>query len=629
MARTPAVIALDLNVEPFRLGESKQLPFAKVGEWDFPEDYGDFHVTPDHLDAIERHFRADVRRVEVPLLNEEHGPGAVGWITDFVRVAPDRLDAIVELNSRGEQALEGDEYRRVSPEILRDYFDAETGESYSMVAAGLALTTAPRLKALDRIAASEHPRILAFAEAPGELTTVGSHIDGSMGNTSVAYGFPELQRLPINTKAQVKGSVARFAKVKNGDGTPLTETQRTAAWEKIAAAAKRFGIDVPSRYSELRLSALETTQYLMAEAVKHTHAKRGGGKMTHEHDDATKGHSHNGMLPAFHMAEGDAGESGDGDGDFDDQPCPSCGNDDMDVISMDLRCPACGTHASFNASAPLDRFAEISGKQRDALDAGAFAVPGKRQLPIQDAAHVRAALARFSQTQGLTPEEKATAKTKIQAAAKKFGIQIADGFHEIAGATLRPGFNDAVPDEEKGVQTPPAETAAATTATAPTPEPAAAAQAEPAAQGPADFSELKTMHMAEVTENKALRAQVQELSENMARQQTAQKMAVVAERIDGLVREGKVTPAEAETFKESARLVKLSEDSWPLDVFTARKPVVEMRERGASGIGAEAVDDGTRLAEAAKVLMSEKAKGGTKISMKEAILEVARLGYRG
>ena len=48
--------------------------------------------------------------------------------------------------------------------------------------------------------------------------------------------------------------------------------------------------------------------------------------------------------------------------------------------------------------------------------------PSESKLPIFDAAHTRNALARFNQVQGVSAEEKATAKRKILAKAKKFGI---------------------------------------------------------------------------------------------------------------------------------------------------------------------------------------------------------------
>ena len=55
-----------------------------------------------------------------------------------------------------------------------------------------------------------------------------------------------------------------------------------------------------------------------------------------------------------------------------------------------------------------------------------YAFPRLKKLPIFDEAHVRNAMARFNQTQGMTAEEKATAKRKIVRAAKKYGIEVGE-----------------------------------------------------------------------------------------------------------------------------------------------------------------------------------------------------------
>lgn len=73
--------------------------------------------------------------------------------------------------------------------------------------------------------------------------------------------------------------------------------------------------------------------------------------------------------------------------------------------------------------------AELTTERRKGLETGEFAFPRLKKLPIHDASHVRNAMARFNQTQGMTAEEKATAKRKIIRAAHKFGIDI-KGFDE-------------------------------------------------------------------------------------------------------------------------------------------------------------------------------------------------------
>jgi hypothetical protein len=76
-----------------------------------------------------------------------------------------------------------------------------------------------------------------------------------------------------------------------------------------------------------------------------------------------------------------------------------------------------------------EELAEITGmeaerKKRGVSEAEFYAFPRLKKLPIFDAAHTRNAMARFNQTQGMNPEEKATAKRKILAAAKKFDIDV-------------------------------------------------------------------------------------------------------------------------------------------------------------------------------------------------------------
>jgi cell division protein FtsX len=54
----------------------------------------------------------------------------------------------------------------------------------------------------------------------------------------------------------------------------------------------------------------------------------------------------------------------------------------------------------------------------------AYAFPKERKEPLTDAAHVRNAVARFNQVQGVTDAERDEAWKKIQAAARKFDVQL-------------------------------------------------------------------------------------------------------------------------------------------------------------------------------------------------------------
>ena len=67
---------------------------------------------------------------------------------------------------------------------------------------------------------------------------------------------------------------------------------------------------------------------------------------------------------------------------------------------------------------------KLSAEDRDHLSKREFAFPEQRKEPIEDAAHVRAAVARFNQVKGVTDAERDAAWKRIEAAAKKFGVEL-------------------------------------------------------------------------------------------------------------------------------------------------------------------------------------------------------------
>ena len=68
--------------------------------------------------------------------------------------------------------------------------------------------------------------------------------------------------------------------------------------------------------------------------------------------------------------------------------------------------------------------AQLSEKQRDALPDKDFAFPAQRKEPLVDASHVRSALARFNQVEGVTDAERDAAFRRIQKAAKKHDVEL-------------------------------------------------------------------------------------------------------------------------------------------------------------------------------------------------------------
>jgi len=67
---------------------------------------------------------------------------------------------------------------------------------------------------------------------------------------------------------------------------------------------------------------------------------------------------------------------------------------------------------------------KITDASRDNIADENFAFPKERKEPIQDAAHVRNAIARFKQVQGVTEAERDEAWKRIKSAAKKHNVEL-------------------------------------------------------------------------------------------------------------------------------------------------------------------------------------------------------------
>jgi hypothetical protein len=68
--------------------------------------------------------------------------------------------------------------------------------------------------------------------------------------------------------------------------------------------------------------------------------------------------------------------------------------------------------------------ATISAGKRDRMPAQRFAFPKERKEPLNDASHVRNAIARFNQVEGVSETERAAAWRRIKSAAKKYGVEV-------------------------------------------------------------------------------------------------------------------------------------------------------------------------------------------------------------
>ena len=66
----------------------------------------------------------------------------------------------------------------------------------------------------------------------------------------------------------------------------------------------------------------------------------------------------------------------------------------------------------------------LSAPQKNRMTSGTFAFPKPRKEPLNDAHHVRNAIARFDQVEGVGEFERDAAWRRIRAAARKYGVEV-------------------------------------------------------------------------------------------------------------------------------------------------------------------------------------------------------------
>lgn len=73
---------------------------------------------------------------------------------------------------------------------------------------------------------------------------------------------------------------------------------------------------------------------------------------------------------------------------------------------------------------PVDAHGDLSASKRDDLPDSAYAFPKQRKEPLTDATHVRNALARFNQVEGVSDTDREQAFANIKKAARHFHVDM-------------------------------------------------------------------------------------------------------------------------------------------------------------------------------------------------------------
>lgn len=77
---------------------------------------------------------------------------------------------------------------------------------------------------------------------------------------------------------------------------------------------------------------------------------------------------------------------------------------------------------------------KLDQAHRDKIPDSSYAFPKEEKEPLNDAAHVRNAIARFNQVEGVTDQERDEAWKRIESAAKKFGVEVKEkSWRELSG----------------------------------------------------------------------------------------------------------------------------------------------------------------------------------------------------
>lgn len=229
------------------------MPFLpKPGTYTHPT-MGEIDLPAERNKRFVDNFKAGIYQEKLPV-DAEHEyklSGAVGWITDM-RVNEDgSVDAAVEWTERGVSLIEADAYKYVSPEWWEEWTQPETGDVFSDVPIGAALTVRPFFKerSLRPLVANEQGLSVWDGEPSNSASqeeTMAEQTQGAPGATTPAAGTPPAATTPPAAAAGTTPSVQAT------EPTQLAELNRQLSEERAARTAAETRIASLERESRVR-----------------------------------------------------------------------------------------------------------------------------------------------------------------------------------------------------------------------------------------------------------------------------------------------------------------------------------------------------------------------------------------
>lgn len=218
-------------------------PLVPVGKYHHPQ-FGVLEFTPEDVQEFADHFAAGVRGSDIPvdeIGSHEATPGgaAYGWL-EQVQVRPDGLYGKIGWNKMGQSALEGDEYRYISPTLHTKTlpFTAQDGRKVGNVVKSICLTNRPVFKGQPQlqITMSEYARVTdpppdALADNPVEGAPA------EIGDTNMS---DEAVKLSEERDAALKAAEDASAALKAAQEQIATMEQAVKAAEEQGESAVKL-----------------------------------------------------------------------------------------------------------------------------------------------------------------------------------------------------------------------------------------------------------------------------------------------------------------------------------------------------------------------------------------------------